>query len=64
MALTNKERQELKNSGYIYHRPLAQWMKPEEIDAHEKKMEAAGQLQFYACLVIAIGLFIWIFAAS
>lgn len=64
MALSNKERQELKDEGYVYHRSLGQWMKPEEIETHDRNMEAAEQFQFYACLAMAIGIFIWIFSGS
>lgn len=44
MARTNKERQQLKEQGYVYYRPLAQWMKPEEIENHNESIETAAQV--------------------
>ena len=64
MALSNKDRQKLKDDGYVYHRSLRQWMKPEEIEAQENSMETVEQFQFYVCLAIAVGLLIWIFSGT
>ncbi len=44
MARTNKERQQLKEQRYVYYRPLAQWMKPEEIENHNESAETAAQI--------------------
>jgi hypothetical protein len=44
VARTNKERQQLKEQGYVYYRPLAQWMKSEEIENHNKSIETAAQI--------------------
>lgn len=55
MALSNNDRQKLKDDGYVYHRSLRQWMKPEEIEAQENSMETVEQFQFYVCLRLPLG---------
>ena len=59
MARTNKERQQLKEQGYVYYRPLAQWMKPEEIEKHEQSQLLADQFSFIAMVLMVIGAFIF-----
>ena len=62
MALTNKERKELKEQGYVYHRQFGKWMKPEEIERHENNLQSAEQFEVWVMLIMAIGVFIWMFS--
>ena len=62
MALTNKERKELKEQGYVYHRQFGRWMKPEEIERYETNLQSAEQFEFWVMLIMAIGVFIWMFS--
>ena len=64
MALSNKERQALKDKGYVYDRKLGKWLLKEEQERYYKRVEQLQTAQTWIALVVAIGIFIWIFAAS
>jgi hypothetical protein len=62
VALTNKERKELKEQGYVYHRHFGKWMMPEEIERHEDNIKTAEQFEFWVGLIMVVGVFIWMFS--
>ena len=61
MALTSKERKELKDAGYMYHRQSGQWMLPEEIERYEAEQEQSEQFAVFIMGIPAVGLLIWLF---
>lgn len=66
MALTDKERRELKKQGFVYERRLARWMKPEEIDEYYRKKEQSEQIEFliYCGAVAFVIVFFFIMVAA
>ena len=63
MATSNEARKQLKRAGYVYNRSLGKWMTPEEIQKHQDGVEMAEQFSTIVGLIIAAGIFIWIFSA-
>lgn len=61
MVMTNKEREELKDQGYIYHKSLGKWMTPDEIDSHNKDKELADNLSTIFTAIVAGFCFIYMF---
>jgi hypothetical protein len=61
MALTDKEREELKDGGYIYHRSLKKWMTPAEIEKHNEQQEFAGNLETIGAAILVGIIFIYMF---
>ena len=61
MPLTHKERKELKDAGYVYHRQSRQWMLPEAIERYEAEQEQSELLAVLIMGVPAVGLIIWLF---
>ena len=59
MALTNKERKELKDAGYVYYRRAQKWMTPQEIEEHEAAEERAEQMALYIGYAAVFGVFIF-----
>ena len=62
MALTNKERNELKAQGYQYHRRFGKWMKEDEIERLEREEESTEMIMTALVLISALAIFIWIFS--
>ena len=61
MALSPRERKQLKDAGYVYHRQSGQWMLPEEIERYEAEQEQSEQFAVFIMGVPAVGLLIWLF---
>jgi len=62
MAMTNKERNELKAQGYQYHRRFGKWMKEDEIERLERAEESTEMIMTALGLISALAIFIWIFS--
>jgi hypothetical protein len=61
MALTNKEKEELKDEGYIYHQSLKKWVTPAEIEKYNEQQEFAANLETIGAAIIVGIIFIYMF---
>ena len=62
MATSPEERKRLKAAGFVYNRRLGRWMTPADIQKHEDAEEAAEIFTTVVGLIVAAGIFIWIFS--
>lgn len=59
MALTNKERKELRDAGLVYYRRAQKWMTPKEIEEYEAAEEKAEQMALYIGYAAVFGILIF-----
>lgn len=58
MALTKKEREEMRAAGYQWHAKSGRWLKPEEIEKQEQMLDLAGSIETIGTFVLAAVAFI------
>ena len=63
MALSNKERQELKDAGHVYDRRLGRWMHHTEQKEYYRKKEQFERVELYIAYAAVAAIFIWILSA-
>ena len=59
--MTSKEKEELKDEGYIYHQSLRKWMTPAEIEKHNEQQEFAANLETIGAVILVGIIFIYMF---
>ena len=62
MALTDKEREDLKDQGYIYHRSLKKWMTADEIEKHNGQQDFAANIETIGSAILVGIIFIYMFS--
>ena len=63
MALSNKERQELKDTGHVYDRQLGRWMHHTEQREYYRKKEESERAALWIAYATVGAIFIWMFLA-
>ena len=54
MALTPKQREEMKAAGYQWHAKSGRWLKPEEIEKQEQMLGLAEGIEAIGTIALAI----------
>ena len=59
MALTPKEREELKDQGYVYDRHLGRWIHHQEQDEYYRRKEKSEKFEMLIGYVAGGAVFLW-----